>query len=236
MATPTTNSRAPSPSRSLHFSSTIQSPIRRTRRSTAMRHFSSPSSLMDPCSPSTPPPPASSPVVPPSTGDRITVWWDDRQIVFTGKVLRQADQRTWLFEIAYDDGDCLQQDLDTMPWRLLAKDNSSWVTPGTLSADAELHSKESHFVSPKGTRRSKRLNASSKRRGNSGTPTDELEIAEAKKTSLSLYINPISRRRTHDNVGTANENELKERENYIMHDDDDDDEGKLPFKKRFSLL
>lgn len=70
----------------------------------------------------------------PRKGDRVEILWEDRNQTFEGFLRKRASKRGWIFEVKYDDGDELIEDLDDVHWRLLP--SGTWVEPGDLGEGA----------------------------------------------------------------------------------------------------
>lgn len=70
----------------------------------------------------------------PRKGDRVEILWEDRNQTFEGFLRKRASKRGWIFEVKYDDGDELIEDLDDVHWRLLP--DGAWVEPGDLGEGA----------------------------------------------------------------------------------------------------
>lgn len=73
--------------------------------------------------------------VPPRMGDRVDIWWEDRQTAFAGKLSKGSAVARWAYDVMYDDGDYLVENLDDLYWRYdhpLAG-GDSWFEPGDIS-------------------------------------------------------------------------------------------------------
>lgn len=82
----------------------------------------------------------------PQHGDAIDVWWDDRDLIFRGKLgpatsssprSPRKPQRQFRYTIYYDDGDVFVHDLNRMTWRFVEPTTSElgkWIEPGELEA------------------------------------------------------------------------------------------------------
>lgn len=70
----------------------------------------------------------------PRKGDRVEILWEDRNQTYQGLLRKRSSRRGWIFEVKYDDGDELIEDLDDVHWRLLP--GGAWVEPGDLAEGA----------------------------------------------------------------------------------------------------
>lgn len=81
----------------------------------------------------------------PQLHDVVDVWWDDRDLIFRGKLggsvgsasskSSRKPRRQFRFTIYYDDGDVFVHDLNRMTWRyvdIVRKECGKWIQPGEL--------------------------------------------------------------------------------------------------------
>lgn len=81
----------------------------------------------------------------PQLHDVVDVWWDDRDLIFRGKLgasvgstspkSSRKPRRQFRFTIYYDDGDVFVHDLNRMTWRyvdVVRKECGKWIQPGEL--------------------------------------------------------------------------------------------------------
>lgn len=67
----------------------------------------------------------------PQCGDRVEILWEDREISFPATLHTRHGHRAWIFDVNYDDGDQLVEDMDNVLWRYLP--DGIWHEPGEIA-------------------------------------------------------------------------------------------------------
>lgn len=81
----------------------------------------------------------------PRRGDRVTVLWEDRHRSFSGTLGAMIVGATWQFELKYDDGYDILEDLDNVHWRFESCSCAGpWYEPGDLADEEEEHKDRSY--------------------------------------------------------------------------------------------
>ena len=105
----------------------------------------------------------------PRKGDRVMILWEDRALAYSGTLGAMIVGAKWMFEMIYDDGYEVRENLDDVHWRFeKCSCKAPWYEPGDMSMD-DLDGKDSLYSGRGGTCMSTKRGTTKRKTSNSRT-------------------------------------------------------------------